>query len=240
MEGPGVKVIAERLSILEGERVKRAWGNSRKLDFSLLQGRRINRVFSFGKELFLDLGVFLRVHFLMYGGFSLGRLTRSRDRVRLCLEASKSAYFYSCSVRLLDSPPAREWELDILSPEWRPERVLRRIEGREELIGDLLLNQEVFPGAGNIIRLEALFRAGVHPMSRVERIPPATLRILLLQVRRVAHLFYRCRKAGSSLRPRLLIYNRSRCVRCGGKISRQRLGERRRISHFCANCQRIF
>ncbi|NOZ58499.1 MAG: hypothetical protein GXO66_02825, partial [Euryarchaeota archaeon] len=191
MEGPGVRVIAEELRKLEGERVAEAWGNSRKLDFSLLEGRRINRVFSFGKELFLDLGVFLRVHFLMYGGFSLGRLTRSREKVRLCLRASRSAYFYNCSVRLLHSAPQREWELDILSPEWSPGRVLPLLKGADELVGDLLLNQEVFPGVGNIIRLEALFRAGVHPMSRVEHLPEEALLRLLEEVRSFAMLFYR-------------------------------------------------
>jgi endonuclease-8 len=240
MEGPGVRVIAEELRSLEGDRVAEAWGNSRRLDFSLLEGRRINRVFSFGKELFLGLDVFLRVHFLMYGGFSLGRLTRSREKVRLCLRASKSAYFYNCSVRLLPSPPRREWQLDILSPGWSPRRVIPLLGDADELVGDLLLNQEVFPGVGNIIRLEALFRAGVHPMSRVGHMPEETLLRLLKEVRSFALLFYRCRRARRRVAAHFLVYNRRRCPRCGGRIRRERQGARRRVSHFCPNCQRRF
>ncbi len=236
-------MISERLSrILEGEKVEKAWGNSKKVDFETLVGRRIKRIFSFGKELFVDMGVFLRVHFLMYGSYSVDRLTKDEGKVRLCLDTGKRrVYFYNCSVRILEqSEVEREEALDVLSDKWSPDRIMKRLRDGDELVCDLLLNQEIFPGVGNIIKVEALFRAGVHPLSRVERLPEEKLWQLLHEVRRFSMLFYRCRKAGRRIKPHLLAYNRSTCPRCGGRIVRERTGKRQRLSHFCVNCQRLF
>ena len=49
----------------------------------------------------------------------------------------------------------------------------------DKKIGDVLLNQDVFPGLGNIIRNEVLFLAKIHPESIVENIPSKKVKELL-------------------------------------------------------------
>jgi endonuclease-8 len=45
------------------------------------------------------------------------------------------------------------------------------VRGHPGLIADLLLDQAVFGGVGNIIKNEALYAAAVHPMSTSKDIP---------------------------------------------------------------------
>ncbi|MCH5599770.1 hypothetical protein MKP09_18555 [Niabella ginsengisoli] len=61
-------------------------------------------------------------------------------------------------------------------------------------IGDLLMDQQIFAGVGNKIRVEALYRAGVHPFSKVAKIPPTALAKLITAVRRYAKSFIKILK----------------------------------------------
>ncbi|WP_457207413.1 Fpg/Nei family DNA glycosylase [Nocardioides sp. P5_C9_2] len=74
--------------------------------------------------------------------------------------------------------PARRDEIiarlgpDPLRPDADPERAWRRIKASQRPIGDLLMDQAVLAGVGNVYRAEVLFRHGIHPQR-----PGATLRI---------------------------------------------------------------
>ena len=52
------------------------------------------------------------------------------------------------------------------------------------------MNQEIFSGVGNIIRNEALYRAGIHPLSVTGKIPAAKITKLIKEVVNYARLFY--------------------------------------------------
>lgn len=74
--------------------------------------------------------------------------------------------------------PARRDEViarlgpDPLRPDADPERAWRRIKASQRPIGDLLMDQAVLAGVGNVYRAEVLFRQGIHPQR-----PGATLRV---------------------------------------------------------------
>ncbi len=61
---------------------------------------------------------------------------------------------------------------DPLRPDADPERAWRRIKASQRPIGDLLMDQAVLAGVGNVYRAEVLFRHGIHPQR-----PGATLRV---------------------------------------------------------------
>lgn len=61
---------------------------------------------------------------------------------------------------------------DPLRPDADPERAWRRIKASQRPVGDLLLDQAVLAGVGNVYRAEVLFRHGIHPQR-----PGATLRV---------------------------------------------------------------
>lgn len=51
-------------------------------------------------------------------------------------------------------------------------------------VGDVLMNQDIFPGVGNIIRNEVLFMSDIHPESIVGKIPQEKIRELLQNIRK--------------------------------------------------------
>ncbi len=61
---------------------------------------------------------------------------------------------------------------DPLRPDAEPARAWARISRSQRPIGDLLLDQEVVAGVGNVYRAELLFRHRVHPLR-----PGRTLRV---------------------------------------------------------------
>jgi len=104
----------------------------------------------------------------------------------------------------------------------------------ETEIGDLLLDQQVVSGIGNIYRCETLFLNGVHPRRRVSQVdigPLVTTAAELMQA-----------SVTPSTRPGTVqrwVYNRSGrpCRNCGTRISSERVGTQARIAYWCPSCQ---
>jgi endonuclease-8 len=164
LEGPPLRVIAEELSQLTGESVAEVSGNS-KIQQKRLQGQKVLDVFSWGKNLFLQFPEFsLKVHFLMFGSY---RFNEERKGVvpRLSLVVSQDTLnLYNCSVKILSNSDVEKLydkELDVMSENWNLTKVISLVSNLSEaFICDVLLDQNVFAGVGNIIKNEALFMSG--------------------------------------------------------------------------------
>jgi endonuclease VIII len=213
------------------------------------QGKRLTQIFAWGKHLILQFEMFaLRVHFLLWGtfaatvnGVSVTGDYRRAGRPRLVLEfANGEITMWSASLRILDSTDAREeydFTADILSESWNRRSALRKVRthGREE-IADVLLDQSIFAGVGNIIKNEVLFRTRTSPFTKVNRLSPTQLRRIADEARVFSFRFLELRRE-FALRKHLEIYGRSTCPSCKGKVSRKVHGERGRRSFFCPVCQ---
>lgn len=66
---------------------------------------------------------------------------------------------------------------------------------------DVLLDQKVFAGIGNIIKNETLFMAKLHPLSRVENILEEKLKEVISNERAFSARFYDVRKRDDKLIP---------------------------------------
>lgn len=241
MEGPGVKVIAERLRFLEGKKILDVCGNTKKVDLTLLPGNVIEKVFSHGKNLILKVGDrgFIRIHFLMYGSFSVNKITKSEKQIRFGFKTQDSSiYFYNCAVNFTNNVTFKGQ--DILDTFYNVEMIANMIKDLKTSIGDLLLDQDLFPGVGNIIRVEGLFRSRVHPASVVKNIPREKIYEIIEKTREFSLIFYEFRKKGYKLKENLVCYGKKQCIYCGGPIIRRKLGERRRIVYYCENCQKLY
>lgn len=132
-------------------------------------------------------------------------------------------------------------EIDIVSEKWNPAKVLRLLSERPEgQICDVLLDQNVFAGVGNIIKSEALFMSKVHPLSIVEKIPKRQLEAVANAAREFSLVFYRTAKKGESLRSHLTIYGKRECPDYGERVTVQKTGNSKRISYFCPSFQRRY
>jgi endonuclease-8 len=110
-------------------------------------------------------------------------------------------------------------------------RLRQQGAGRE--IGDALLDQRIIAGIGNAIRNEALFRAGLSPLHKVEDLSAEQLERIVLENERVMQI-----SMAKGRRPRSIYRaNRRGCPACGGQIKVQGQGDANRMAYWCPACQ---
>ncbi|XP_036911020.1 endonuclease 8-like 3 isoform X2 [Sturnira hondurensis] len=129
--------------------------------------------------------------------------------------------------------------LDVCSPKFsfpRAENEVKQQMGR--MLCDVLLDQRVLPGVGNIIKNEALFDSGLHPAVQVCQLTDEQVHHLVKMIRDFSILFYRCRKGGSAVSKHFKVYKRPNCGRCRCRITVCRLGDNHRMTYFCPRCQK--
>jgi formamidopyrimidine-DNA glycosylase len=123
------------------------------------------------------------------------------------------------------------------------------LQQRRSPIKQVLLAGEVVVGAGNIYACEALFKAGIHPLLRADRISRPRAAALLAAVRLT--LARALEVGGSTLRDftdvhgasgafqaEAAVYGRAGlpCGRCGAPVVR--LVQAQRATYLCRGCQR--
>jgi formamidopyrimidine-DNA glycosylase len=131
----------------------------------------------------------------------------------------------------------------------RPVQLARLLRGTTRAIKSALLDQRLIAGLGNIYVDEALFVAGIHPLTRARALSAEQVRRLNRAIKGTLRRAIRYR--GSTLRDyvdgngasgafqlRHCVYDREGepCRTCKMSIRRIVLG--RRSTHFCPRCQR--
>lgn len=250
MEGPSLFLAQQQLRPFKGQTVAKAGGNTTAIAPTRLIGARLKDVFAWGKHLVLQFDSFaLRFHFLMFGTFEArieetwvtGDYRRSRE-ARLYLEFGNGRInTYSCSVRVLETRNAKsgyDFGIDIMSRRWDEKRVRKLVKASaNEQVADVLLDQEIFAGVGNIIKNEVLAMAGLKPTRKIKTLSPAALRNLVVETRSFARQFYLWRRK-FELRTHLLTHRKRDCRYCGRPLKRAKTGRRDRWSYWCPKDQR--
>jgi endonuclease-8 len=239
MEGPGVKDIADRLQFAVDERVVDVSGNT-KAAKERLKGARIVAIYSVGKRLVIQAETAaLVVHFLMFGTYRVNE--RRPDKVpRLSLRLGEGEInFYNCSTQVWPLEALRELDptADVLSPAFDVEQTMAAVRRSDRMITDVLLDQAIFGGVGNIIKCEAIHRARIEPQSIAQNIPDDSIRDLIHETIHFSEIFYERTKAGKWLDEYLLVYHKGKCGTCGGKVTAKKMGETNRMTFFCPMCQ---
>jgi endonuclease-8 len=161
-------------------------------------------------------------------------------RLRLIFENGEID-LYSCSLKYIESKKAKEeydFSISIMSPKWDGNKALKQVKSAPESeIADLLLDQSIFAGVGNIIKNEVLSLVQIAPTSTVENLSLSKLKEIVKTAQEFSHQFYKWRKR-FVLRKHYKIYKKGICPRCEGKIIRKKTGLRNRVSYFCPQCQK--
>jgi len=140
---------------------------------ALLDGTRFERAEAVGKHLFLDFEAdrVVWIHLGLIGKLHLGpdeppanpgtlRLRIAANGVRADLRGPQWCRLVTGAER--DAVAAASGP-DPLRPDADPERAWARLSRSRRPVGDLLMDQAIFAGVGNIYRAEVLFRHGVDP-----------------------------------------------------------------------------
>lgn len=133
-----------------------------------------------------------------------------------------------------------------LTPKLFQELLMRR---KHRSVGEVLLEQNLVAGVGNIYRSEALFLAGILPTRKIETLKESEWQKLLPAVKKVLHHAVKLRGTSDGdfrdtdgLQGRfkrvLHVYGRTGklCKKCDTIIERKKIGSR--SIFFCSRCQR--
>lgn len=242
MEGPSIVLLKEEFSVFKGCTIITSSGSSR-IKHEDLQGETIRAFKSWGKHFLIELKKqSIRIHFLMFGSYRVNEKKDLTPRLTLELNTGDQLNFYSSAVQIIEEKldEVYDWSSDVLSPVWDAKKARKKLKASgTETIGDLLLDQNIFSGVGNIIRNEVLFRARVHPDSIVNAIPPRKLTELITEARQYSFDFYHWKKL-YQLKKHWKIYTKKKCPRCDLPAVKLYTGKSKRRSFFCANCQKLY
>jgi endonuclease-8 len=259
-EGDTVHKLASALSgELCGERLTDV--RIRGLDPKPLRDAEVLGVWSRGKHLFIELnnGLALRSHLGLYGSWhsyapgEAWRKPRRQAWISLGTETRRFVCFNAREVEILASAGFRLTDaVRRLGPDLTLAPVdIRQIEGRarelaapETLLADLLLDQRIAAGIGNVYKSEVLFLERQHPRRRFSELTALELRRLY---GRASGLLRRNLGGGPRItrfvadgRGELWVYGRADrgCLRCGATVRLDLLGAKPRPTYWCPRCQR--
>ena len=250
-EGPLVHHYANRLrKVLKGREVRVEFGIRKLKQFEpSLEGLRIQDVEAHGKQFrihFPDNRVLL-VHLMMWGSWRIYRngeaWDKPPDRARLILRTRdhEVVAFSTPIVRLLTKselegdPRWGNLGPDPLRPDFSTKQFFRLLgEQPAREIGEVLLDQRVISGIGNILRIEILFQSRIHPRKSVGSLSDDDKHKMLRWILKLTRTWMRTmgRKANW-----ISIYRKSGkpCPRCKATIEFFRQGGR--ITYACPKCQ---
>jgi endonuclease VIII len=225
-----------------------------------IAGRTIERVVSKGKHLIFDFsgGLHLRTHMRMNGSWHIyrpgERWQRRRSDMRIVIgTAAYVAVGFNIPVaEFLDERSLeRQNELrkmgpDLLDDDFAEDEALRRIRERtEDEIANVLLNQRVMAGIGNVYKSEALYLCGIHPFTVVRDLSDGQLEKLVRVGRRLMKMNVEPGREGRETTgsldrgQKLWVYGRGGkpCRRCGNTIAYRKQGNDARGTYWCPRCQ---
>ncbi|MFL5764098.1 MAG: DNA-formamidopyrimidine glycosylase family protein [Bacteroidia bacterium] len=238
-EGPSIVILREEAMLFRGRKVTRVSGNS-KAGIDRLKGKKVIDLKSWGKHFLICFDKFyVRIHLLMFGSYRINE-TKPETEPRLSLKFTNGELnFYSCALKIVDGSTGSDydWSVDTMSDQWDHGSALSKVKkDKSRIISDVLLDQEIFAGVGNIIKVEALFLSHIHPEAKVSNIPVSKLDELTATTRSYCFDFYRWKKE-YTLRKHWQIYRKGICPRCNLKVVIKYVGKTNRRTFFCNNCQ---
>ena len=248
---------------LVGQRVKTVF--ARGLEYRRLAGAVVTSAEAHGKHLFIDVGeARLHVHLGMYGRMFIQdpRIVTTSKVARASLavvgEQAAALWWRAPTVEVLRAafahahPALQTLGPDLLSDGFDPSAAAARARTRPPAtgLGELLLDQRVAAGIGNVYKSEVLFLERLDPFAPLSSLDDASL----------ARLYARARELmGRNLGPwgrtttadltrggfgprgsaRVHVYHRAGhpCRVCGTAILSAAQGEPPRKTYYCPRCQ---
>ena len=221
-------------------------------------GRTVESVEATGKHLEItwDDGVVLHTHMRMTGSWHIyrrgERWRKPAAQVRVLIETEEwSAVCFNAPVvgvyRAAD--PRRHPLAGSLGPDLcRSDSDLAVCVDRmmsypdpRATVGEVLLDQRVACGVGNVYRAEVLFACRVSPFTPIGQVPVETCERLISTAARMlqANLVEPGRIADARAPGGLAVYGRmgKPCLDCGAVIQARRLGDHQRLVSWCPGCQ---
>ena len=242
-EGDSLRRAAARLQVLVGQRVEAEAPHPRGAATGIAErvdGRVLESAEAVGKHLLLRFegGVTVRSHLRMSGRWHVGRRgTPLTGRPWLVLRGGEwEARQWNGPVLTLEVAPVARLGPDVLGEGFDPAVAARRLRagaaGRP--LGEVLQDQRLVAGIGNMWMAEALWEARLSPWLAVGSASDDELEAALAAAARLM------REALAGGRRLLQSYRRAPrpCRRCGTPVRSRGQGDANRTAYWCPGCQR--
>ena len=232
-----------------------------------LTSQTIDSVSASGKHLLMRFsgGLVLRTHMRMNGSWHIYRPDETWQRPRRDMRivvATADFVAVGFNIQVAEFFPARDLgrhqELrqlgpDLLSEQFDEDEAVRRIRARAgEPIAEVLLNQRVVAGIGNVYKSEVLFACRINPFVTAGDLELDAVRCLIATARRLllanvhtslapmtTYTGYRRTTGRDNPSERLWVYGRAGhpCRRCGTAVKIDKRGTDARLTYWCPTCQ---
>lgn len=148
--------------------------------------------------------------------------------------------YYKCSSRETIQHSLIMTKLDLSNPDFNLKLFEKNLkigiqEYPNEIITDFLLDQAYFPGIGNILQQEALYRCCILPTNLVSELSLNDFYCLIKKLRKIINLLYQS-YLGEHNNKMFKIYHKKYCPK-GHKTITKYIGKRHRRTTWCPICQ---
>jgi endonuclease-8 len=241
-EGDSLHRAAARLQPLVGLRLTATSPHPRGLVTGVaraVDGLRLESVEAVGKNLLLRFegGVTVRSHLRMNGRWRVGPAGSTRaGRPWLLLRGDAiEATQWNGPVLTLDLGPVRRLGPDLLADASDPGTLVPRLRRGDSSrpLGEVLQDQRLVAGVGNMWMSEALWAVRLSPWLRLAEVSDEELFDALQWARSTM------RASVAGARPARAVYRRAGrpCRRCGTPIESRGQGDDNRTAYWCPECQ---
>ena len=217
-------------------------------------GETIDAVRAHGKHLVIDFsgGLSLRVHLRMTGSWHLYRVgerwRRSRHAARVVIGTDEwVAVCFSApdlAITRRDAVATEHLGPDLCTPDADLDAVVhraRRYSEADRPVGEMVMDQRISAGIGNVYKAEMLFAQRLDPTTPIALLSDDDLRALFATAQRL--LLANVDKPGgrTTVAGGYAVYGHAdeACRRCGGLIERTvQGGDMPRSTYWCPGCQK--
>lgn len=221
---------------------------------------QVERVSAQGKHLYiaLDNGRLLRSHLGLYGSWHRYRsgepwrrprrqasiLVQAAEWDYVCFNAKQAEWLEQGGFRLADQQ--HRLGIDLISEQIEPAALLaraRQLLSPATLMVDVLLDQRLAAGIGNVYKSELLFLQRYSPLATLGSVSDETLVGFYQQAAELLKANLgggpRTTRFAQDRRGHLWVYGRRdlSCLRCDTPIRRSILGAQPRSTYWCESCQ---
>lgn len=242
-EGPTLIMLKEEVQALklEGKKIIDLVGYA-EIDKEKFINKKVVEFKTWGKHFLICFNdSTIMVHLMLFGSYLINE--SKKTNVKLGLKFTNAEInFYVVNVKVYDKAAEEiyDWSVDIMSGVWNSAKAFKNVKDHpKDLLCDILVDQQIFAGSGNIIKNEALYRAGLHPLNKVGDVPDEKLKEIITRLRRFSFEFLKAKKA-DTLDKHFLIYEKKVCPECNGKLKKEYTGKNKRRTYFCENCQKLY
>ena len=238
-------------------------------DDAPITGRTVEVVRAAGKHMLMEFSgeVLLRTHMRMNGSWHIYRpgeiWQRPRHAMRIVVATEDFVavgFDIPVAEMLTLKNVARHRELrrlgpDLLGETFDSDEATRRIRERGDTeIADVLLNQRVLAGIGNVYKSEVLFACGVSPFAAAGDLSDAEVACLVTTARKflranvsdglaamTTYTGFRRTTRRSDPKERLWVYGRAGepCRKCATPVGIRAQGRDARLTYWCTTCQQL-